>query len=414
MVCTLLAVGVATGQVRGQDAPSAPTIDSVTAAADTLTVVWTAPSDTGTEPISSNDLRYILSDASDESDDKWIEETSVRSLTLLQHTISGLRDSTDYDVQVRAVSTVGAGDWSATSAQTTLDHADTNSTATTVTLDCSIEARIDRAYDRDRFKLLLTEPVDLWVYTVGDLDTRGQLSGPYGSGTAIVRAEDDSGYPFGQLNVAFRYQLEAGTYYILSSGYGQNTGPYTLEIRTASAPGTTQDTATTVASGVPAPGRIATAGDFNYVTFELSDTTDVWIASASSDRLDTIGTLLDSNGDEIVENDDSSIEKMEESFSIRRELAAGTYYIKVRAFDSTATGAYTLCFEEVPDYGSAAAARPISRYSVAPGRLDSDSTHNYFRLKVDRDTWLLLEAFGPANVSITADVFGEMDNKVAS
>ena len=109
MVCTLLAVGMATGQLRGQTAtaPSAPTIDSVTAAADTLTVVWTAPSDTGAEPISSYDLRYILSDASDKSDDKWIEETGVGSLTLLQHTISGLRDSTEYDVQVRAVSTVG-------------------------------------------------------------------------------------------------------------------------------------------------------------------------------------------------------------------------------------------------------------------------------------------------------------------
>ena len=415
VICTLLAAGVAMEPVRGQtgNAPSAPTIDSVTVAASTLTVNWTAPSDTGAEPISSYDLRYILSDASDKSDDKWIEETGVGSLTLLQHTISGLRDSTEYDVQARAASTVGAGEWSAASAQTTLDHGDTNSTATTVTLDSSIDARIDRAYDRDRFKLVLTEPVDLWVYTVGDLDTRGRLNGPEGSGS-IVRVRGDSGYPFGQLNVALRYQLEAGTYYILVDSYGQTTGPYTLEIRTASAPGTTQDTATTVASGVPAPGRISGEGDFNYFTFVLASAADVWIAAPSSDRLDTVGTLLDSNGDEIVENDNSNIEKMAKSFSIRRELAAGTYYIKVRASDSTATGAYTLFFEEVADYGSAATARPISRYSVAPGRVDAGNSYNYFGLTVAQDTWLRLQAYAVSTVFIVADVFDDQGNELPS
>ena len=408
-VCALLAVGVTTGQVRGQTAtaPSAPTISSVTAAAYTLTVAWTAPSDTGDEPLSSYDLRYILSDATDKADANWTSIDSPGSDTL-QHTLTGLRDSTGYDVQVRAVSDIGPGAWSDTSTQTTLDHGDTDSGATVVTLDSSIEARIDSGDDKDVFKLEVSGQVDLWIYTVGDVDTLGELTGPN-----VQRKKDDAGYPFGLLNFGIRQQLEAGTYYITVSSVdeehtvGKTTGPYTLEIRTASAPATTlaeAETAIAITSGEPAPGRIATGGDFNYFKFVLASANDVWIAAPSSDSLDTVGTLLDSDGEEVVENDDSDIRFMRTGFSIRRELAAGTYYVKVRAFSSNATGVYALFFEEVPDNSSAATARPISLYSLAAGRVDTGTPDNYFSLTVDRDTWLLLLGHWDFSESLTASI----------
>ena len=355
-VCTLLAVGVTTGQVRGQTAtvPGAPAISSVTTAASTLTVAWTAPSDTGGEALSSYDLRYIPSDAADTADASWEVETGVGSLTSLQHAISGLRDSTGYDVQVRAVNAIGAGAWSDTFAQTTTDHGDTTGAATVVELDSSIDARIDGGDDIDVFRLVVSEQVDLWIYAESDFDTRGQLVGP-----KVQRYRDDSGYPSGWLNFAIRQQLEPGTYYIAVDSFEEASGPYTLEIRAAPAPGTTQDSATSVASGEPAPGRIASGGDVNYFTFELAAAADVWIMGPSSDRLDTVGTLLDADGTELVENDDNEIHGLTRSFLIRRELAAGTYYVKVRAHSSTATGAYALFFEEVPDTGgTAATARP--------------------------------------------------------
>ena len=198
VVCTLLAIGVATGQVRGQTAtvPAAPAISSVTAAASTLAVAWTAPSDTGGEALSSYDLRYILSDAADTADANWEVAAGVGSLTSLQHTISGLRDSTGYDVQVRAVNATGAGAWSDTFAQTTTDHGDRASAATVVALDSSIDARIDGTDDWDVFQLVLSEQVDLWIYTVSDFDTRGQLVGPN-----VTRFRDDGGYPSGWLNL---------------------------------------------------------------------------------------------------------------------------------------------------------------------------------------------------------------------
>ena len=408
-VCTLLALGVAAERVRGQTAPAAPAISSVTAGASTLTVAWTAPSDTGGEALTSYDLRYILSDAADTADANWEVETGVGSLTSLQHTVSGLRDSTGYDVQVRAVNAIGAGPWSDTFAQTTTDHGDRASAATVVALDSSIEARIDGTDDWDVFQLVLSEQVDLWIYTVSDFDTRGELVGPN-----VTRFRDDGGYPSGRLNFAIRQQLEHGTYYIGVDGFEEASGPYTLEIRPAPAPGGTQESATTVASGEPAPGRIANGGDVNYFTFELASTTDVWITAPSSDRLDTVGALLDSDGNQIGdESDDNEIHGLTKSFLIRRELAAGTYYVKVRAYSSSATGAYTLFFEEVPDRGgSAATARPLGLLSVVAGRVDAGTSQNYFRLTVEGDTWLLMRAYADSSVSITGDILDDQGNEV--
>ena len=407
-VCAVLAAGAATEQVRGQTVPGAPAISSVTAGASTLTVAWTAPSDTGGEALSSYDLRHIPSDAADKADANWEVETGVGSLTSLQHKVSGLRDSTGYDVQVRAVNATGAGAWSDTFARTTADHGDRASAATVVALDSSIEARIDGTDDWDVFQLVLSEQVDLWIYTVSDFDTRGQLVGPN-----VTRFRDDGGYPSGWLNFAIRQQLEPGTYYIGVDGFEEASGPYTLEIRAAPAPGTTQDSATSVASGELAPGRIASGGDVNYFTFELAAAADVWIMGPSSDRLDTVGMLLDSDGTELVESDDNEIHALTRSFLIRRELAAGAYYVKVRAFSSTATGAYTLFYEEVPDTGgTAATARPLSLHSVVAGRVDSGASENYFRLTAEEDMWLLMRGYADSSVSVTGDIFDDQGNEV--
>ena len=43
--------------------PGPPTVDSVTAVGESLTVAWTAPAQTAGSVVSSYDLRHILSDA---------------------------------------------------------------------------------------------------------------------------------------------------------------------------------------------------------------------------------------------------------------------------------------------------------------------------------------------------------------
>jgi titin len=121
LLCTLL-VG---GSVWAQTAtlPSAPAIASLTPSDQAITVVWTAPASNGGSDITSYDLRYIRSDATDKADDSWTVREDIWSSGLLQY---GLNESTGfnlsggvrYDVQVRAVNDAGDGPWSAAAADT--------------------------------------------------------------------------------------------------------------------------------------------------------------------------------------------------------------------------------------------------------------------------------------------------------
>ncbi len=92
--------------------PSAPTVSTSTV--NSLTVSWSAPTNTGPE-ITAYDVRYILSSASaqDKADaTKWTVQTDAWTSGVLEYTISSLNQNTSYDVQVRAESDEGTGDWS--------------------------------------------------------------------------------------------------------------------------------------------------------------------------------------------------------------------------------------------------------------------------------------------------------------
>ena len=95
--------------------PGAPTIDTVTAGRNTsgltLTVTWTAPSDTGGSAITAYDVRYIETAADETDDANWtvVDDAWESGGGALTYTISGLPDSTEYDVQVRASSATGDG-----------------------------------------------------------------------------------------------------------------------------------------------------------------------------------------------------------------------------------------------------------------------------------------------------------------
>ena len=92
--------------------PDAPTVSTSTV--NSLTVSWSAPTNTGPE-ISAYDVRYILSSTSDEDkadDSKWTETADAWTSGSLEYTIGSLNQNTGYDVQVRAKSDEGTGPWS--------------------------------------------------------------------------------------------------------------------------------------------------------------------------------------------------------------------------------------------------------------------------------------------------------------
>ena len=95
--------------------PGAPTITTpITAGADSLTVAWSAPSDSGGPAITAYDLRYIQTSADETMDANWtvLEDVWATGSGPLTYTITGLAGATQYDVQVRGGSSVGKGAWS--------------------------------------------------------------------------------------------------------------------------------------------------------------------------------------------------------------------------------------------------------------------------------------------------------------
>jgi hypothetical protein len=78
-------------------------------------VTWSAPASDGGANITGYDLRRIRSDAPDKADANWTVEQDVRSSgDELRHTLGGLDNGVEYDVQVRAVNAAGKGPWSQT------------------------------------------------------------------------------------------------------------------------------------------------------------------------------------------------------------------------------------------------------------------------------------------------------------
>ena len=94
-------------------APSAPAITSITPGDAALAVSWSPPTNTGGEDPTSYDVRRIESSADETVDTNWTVLNRIWTSGDLRYTITGLTNSTEYDVQVRASNSAGSGDWSA-------------------------------------------------------------------------------------------------------------------------------------------------------------------------------------------------------------------------------------------------------------------------------------------------------------
>ena len=102
--------------------PAAPTVDLVTPSGNTITIAWSAPAVNRGTGVTSYDLRYIPTTADKKDGSSWTVVENVWTANPggnLQHVITGLVGSTQYDVQVRAVNSAGAGAWSETAAGAT-------------------------------------------------------------------------------------------------------------------------------------------------------------------------------------------------------------------------------------------------------------------------------------------------------
>ena len=249
----------------------------------------------------------------------------------------------------------GAG---SVAAQTTDDHGNDFSNATDLSLGSSVTGRIDPGDDRDVFKLDLSGAsgtTDVWIYTTGDLDTRGWL---YDGNEDLLVFNDDS-YLVGQeISFNLRRSLSSGVYYLSVRSWDGAVGDYTLHAEAVTDPGNTTGTAGALNLDSLTPGMIDTASDADYFRLNLAESKNLVIYALSSGLLDETrdlilreplrGTVLDNTGAEISVN----VHNVVIGFNIKDDIGPGTYYVKVTspASDTTYPVPYTIHAYEDAEY----------------------------------------------------------------
>ena len=255
------------------------------------------------------------------------------------------------------------------------DHGDTPSEATWVALPSETAGAIDPAGDYDFFRFEVLERGKVVVYTTGDLDTYGVLLD-----SDLIHIDDDQnggpGYNFKIVGV-----LGAGEYYVQVAATGHSsTGTYALRLETADSDdhGDARSDATGVALPSETTGEIYPWYDEDYFRFEVSERSTL-VAYTTGDS-DTTGTLYGSYGHRLRTSDDSPVG---DNFFIKRELEAGTYYVRVSTHGDT--GAYVLRLDTPggDDHGDARSdATGVALPSETTGEIYPWYDEDYFRFEV--------------------------------
>ena len=369
----------------GTPALPAPTIGSVRADDRAVLVSWSAP--TGiTTVVAAYDVRYIETSADEMVDANWTVEEDAweEGDGSLAHAVTGLTNGTEYDVQVRAVDEDDVdGAWSATTSATPADHGDTRAAATSVTAGARVWGAIDPTDDEDYFSFSVSSTAGYWIYTLGDLDTVGELLDSNGMSIDI---SDRGGVLPNPDNFFLWRRLQSGTYYIKVTGYGSTDEPYILRVREFTDT-TSRRNAATLNLNSFASGTIDPEDDDDYFKLELSETTEV--AIRASGFPDTVGELQNSSGTVIASNDDGYLPGGTRNFLIRENLGAGVYYVKVSSFAEYSDGPYTVYATSISEPGSSTAdAQPLTLGGTAGGNIDPAGDEDYFSVTLEETTYV--------------------------
>ena len=260
------------------------------------------------------------------------------------------------------------------------DHGDTRAQATRVGLNTNTNGNLEQAGDYDYFRLTVTQTGTLTVETSGSTDTYGSLLDT--SGTQL--AENDGGGS--STNFRIVRLVTAGTYYVAVSGFSTSTtGPYRLRVQHLPV--------TTVALNTNTAGNLEQAGDYDYFRLTVTQTGALTVETSGS--TDTYGSLLDTSGTQLAENDDGGSST---NFRIVHRVTAGTYYVAVRGYSLLTTGPYTLSVRFTPltdDHGNTRArATRLALNTSTNGNLEQAGDLDYFRLLVTQTGNLSAETSG--------------------
>ena len=401
-------------------AATVPTIDSVRPDDKAILVSWSAPTST-TDTVTAYDVRYIRNDDSSRTDSDWTpaDDAWTTEDGDLWYAITELDNGVMYDVQVRAVAT-SDGDWSPAFSRTPYDYGGSLDTATTLVLETTSSGRIaplghnrywgelEDGGDTDYFKFELTSTqvgtgAGFWLYTTGDLDTVGNLLDSNG---LLIEANDDGRVLPNPRDFFMWRTMTAGTYYLKVSGYEGAQGPYTLRLRTFTDTSSRSNAVELPLDG-SARGMLDPEGDEDYFKLVVpSDDTEVVLRS--SGFFDSVGELQNNSGRSLEVNDDGYLTGgLVRQFLIRTELDTGTYYLKVKGFDSFINeniGPFSVYATTVAEPGSDTAnAQALTLGRPAGGSIDPAGDVDYFSITLLDQTYVYIRA-----VSEDLDVDGAL------
>ena len=157
----------------------------------------------------------------------------------------------------------------------------------------------------------------------------------YDSSRRALEWNDDGGT---DTNFRIEREVAAGSYYVRVRGFAnRTTGAYELRVTGGDDHCDTFSCATPIAVPSTTSGRLERNGDYDYFRLEVRTATRLTLETTGS--TDTVGRLYDSNRQALETNDDGGTDT---NFRIVRQVAAGTYYVRVRGYRNERTGAYEL------------------------------------------------------------------------
>ena len=153
------------------------------------------------------------------------------------------------------------------------------SNAATLNLNGSASGTIDPEDDDDYFKLELSETTEVAIRASGFPDTVGELQRSNGT---VIASNDDGYLPGNRRNFVIRENLAAGVYYVKVSSFDERSdGPYSVYAAAITEPGSAIADAQPLTLGGTAGGIIDPAGDEDYFSLTLEETTYVIIGGVS-------------------------------------------------------------------------------------------------------------------------------------
>ncbi len=320
-------------------------------------------------------------------------ETSVRDLThYVRVRGHGGRASGPYTLHVRFTSTSTPGDI----------HGDTRQTATPIAPGSVTAGNLTRG-DEDWFRFTVDVAGRLDAHTSGSHDTSGRL---YDANGGLL---DD--YCCGGSNRNFRMirDITAGTYYIrVTADFAGRTPDYTLNVNFTPGGadhGDSRQSASLVETGSDTDSLL-TSGDVDYFRVVLDRPGELTVYTSGG--TDTVGRLEDSGGSALASDDNGGSGN---NFRIVRDVAAGTYYVRVTSGPrfSTSFGSFTLHVRFAPastgtDHGDRPSdATVITTTSDTPGEV-TIGDRDWFRVAVDQPGRLTVYTSG------STDTVGRLEN----